>query len=97
MKFSLSALVLGLCTVAGVVAAPTSLDKRNTPNSSGTNGGYFYQFWSDGNGDITYTNGAAGQYSVQWNGNGDFTAGKGWNPGSARYVNGSPLIFVGVN
>ncbi|MCJ1329478.1 hypothetical protein MMC10_006158 [Thelotrema lepadinum] len=84
--FFLSALLLGFSAAAGVLAAPTSLAVRNTPNSSGNNGGFYYQFWSDGNGDVTYTNGASGEYSVTWNGNGDFTAGKGWNPGSARAI-----------
>ena len=85
--FILSVLFLGFSAIAGVLSAPTfsSLAVRNTPNESGTNGGYYYQFWSDGNGAVTYTNGAGGEYSVTWNGNGDFTAGKGWNPGGARY------------
>ena len=87
--FSLSVLLLGFSAAARVLAAPTSLAVRNTPNSSGTNSGFYYQFWSDGNGDVTYTNGAGGEYSVTWNGNGDFTAGKGWNPGSARYESSS--------
>ena len=82
---SFSVLLLGFA--ATIFAAPTSLQERNTPNESGANGGYYYQFWSDGNGAVTYTNGANGSYSVTWNGNGDFTAGKGWNPGSARYEN----------
>ncbi|KAI9700126.1 MAG: hypothetical protein M1820_006908 [Bogoriella megaspora] len=80
---SLSVILFG----ALALAAPSAVQKRNTPNSSGTNGGFYYQFWSDGNGAVTYTNGANGEYSVTWNGNGDFTAGKGWNPGSARNIN----------
>ncbi|KAJ7496499.1 xylanase precursor [Mycena latifolia] len=40
----------------------------------------FYSFWSDGNSDVVYTNGAGGQYGIQWFGNGDFVGGKGWNP-----------------
>ncbi|KAF3935195.1 hypothetical protein ABW20_dc0110328 [Dactylellina cionopaga] len=89
MKF-FSSLFFSLSAATGVLAAPAlspdqspnPLAKRNTPNSQGTNGGYFYQFWSDGIGSVTYANGANGQFSVNWNGNGDFTAGKGWNPGS---------------
>ena len=56
-----------------------------TSSSTGTNGGYYYSFWTDGSGDVTYTNDAGGEYSVTWSGNaGNFVAGKGWNPGAAR-------------
>ncbi|KZS88237.1 putative endo-1,4-beta-xylanase B precursor [Sistotremastrum niveocremeum HHB9708] len=61
--------------------------RAGTPSSTGTNGGYYYSFWTDGTGDVTYTNGAGGQYSVTWSGNqGNFVAGKGWNPGSAQAI-----------
>ena len=56
-----------------------------TSSSTGTNGGYYYSFWTDGSGDVTYTNGAGGEYSVTWSGDaGNFVGGKGWNPGAAR-------------
>jgi endo-1,4-beta-xylanase len=42
------------------------------------------KFWTNGGGNVVYTNGAAGKYTVNWSNVGDFTAGKGWNPGSAR-------------
>jgi endo-1,4-beta-xylanase len=35
---------------------------------------------------VTYSNGAAGKYSVTWKSGGNFVGGKGWMPGSARYV-----------
>jgi len=83
--------------VAGVFAAPNalirpqdapvSLATRATASSTGTNGGYYYSFWTDGTGDVTYTNDAGGEYAVSWTGNkGNFVAGKGWNPGSAQAV-----------
>ncbi|KAL9619433.1 MAG: hypothetical protein Q9160_005944 [Pyrenula sp. 1 TL-2023] len=72
----------------GVVSAPTDLAERaGTPSSTGTNNGFYYSFWTDGGATVTYTNGAAGQYSVNWSGNGNFVGGKGWNPGSARAIN----------
>jgi endo-1,4-beta-xylanase len=86
-------IIFGLAVVAEVLAAPTELIKRDapaltprsgTPSSTGTNNGYYYSFWTDGNAAVTYTNGADGSYSVTWSGSGDWVGGKGWNPGSAR-------------
>lgn len=85
---SLSKLVIGASAVTSVFAAPPNfeLDKRQTITTSqtGTNNGFYYSFWTNGGGTVDYTNGNAGEYSVTWQNNGDFTAGKGWNPGSAR-------------
>ncbi|KAF4547778.1 Endo-1,4-beta-xylanase 2 [Elsinoe fawcettii] len=84
---------LGLCAISSVFAAPASeatttdlIKRQNTPSSQGTNNGYFYSFWTDGAGSVQYTNGAAGQYSVKWSGNGNWVGGKGWNPGTARNI-----------
>ncbi|KAH7152639.1 xylanase G1 [Dactylonectria macrodidyma] len=57
-----------------------------TPSATGTNNGYYYSWWTDGGGDVTYKNGAAGAYSVSWKNSGNFVGGKGWNPGSARVI-----------
>ncbi|OKL57239.1 Endo-1,4-beta-xylanase C [Talaromyces atroroseus] len=94
---NLSSFAICLCTIsAGVFAvtpelyqrAASDLNKRQsiTTSSTGTNGGYYYSFWTNGGGEVTYTNGDDGEYSITWVNCGDFTAGKGWNPGSARTV-----------
>ncbi|KAF1972118.1 endo-1,4-beta-xylanase [Bimuria novae-zelandiae CBS 107.79] len=68
------------------VRAPSDLATRSTPSSTGTNNSYYYSWWTDGGADVTYTNGAAGSYSVTWKTGGNFVGGKGWATGSARKI-----------
>jgi endo-1,4-beta-xylanase len=82
---SFSPLLVAASVIVGGFAHPSDLSQRSgTPSSTGTNNGYYYSFWTDGGAAVTYTNGAGGQYSVTWSGNGNFVGGKGWNPGAAR-------------
>lgn len=60
--------------------------RQSTPSSQGTNNGYFFSWWTDGASPVTYTNGADGAYSVDWQAGGNFVGGKGWNPGGAKTV-----------
>ena len=60
------------------------LSERSTTSSTGYSNGYYYSFWTDGGGDVTYTNGDAGSYTVEWSDVSNFVGGKGWNPGSAQ-------------
>lgn len=89
---SLTSLFVAATAAVGALAAPTTqvteLSKRaGTPSSVGTNGGYYYSWWTDGQSDATYTMGGAGQYAVKWSNNkGNFVGGKGWSKGSARCV-----------
>ncbi|KAJ6492915.1 glycosyl hydrolases family 11-domain-containing protein [Mycena vitilis] len=80
--------------VAGVSALPGNITARTgtptiragTPSSTGTSNGFYYSFWTDGGATVTYTNGPAGEYSVQWGNGGNFVGGKGWFPGAARAI-----------
>jgi len=84
---SLTSLFSFFALASGAFSATADLSKREsyTSSSTGTSNGYYYSFWTDGQGDITYSNGAAGEYSVTWSGDGNFVGGKGWNPGGSRY------------
>jgi endo-1,4-beta-xylanase len=80
-----TSLLAGLAAVSGVLAAPTEVQRRaGTPNSTGYHNGFYYSWWSDGGSQVTYTNGAGGSYSVQWQTGGNFVGGKGWKPGARR-------------
>jgi endo-1,4-beta-xylanase len=83
---SFTSLFVAACAAVSAFALPSDLEKRQsiTTSQQGTNNGYFYSFWTNGGGSVTYTNGASGHYDVKWSNAGDFTSGKGWATGSAR-------------
>ena len=91
---SFSSILFAFSAIAGVFAAPNSISKRGptevldkragTPSSTGWHNGYYYSWWTDNGATAYYTNGNAGQYSIQWSGNGNLVGGKGWNPGTNR-------------
>jgi len=88
---SFSSLLFVAAAATSALAFPftnsTQLAPRaGTPSGTGNNNGFFYSFYTDGGGTVTYTNGAGGSYSVTWENSGDFVAGKGWNPGSAQTI-----------
>lgn len=95
---AISNLFLACMAMAGALAAPFAelepldglhekIEQRAVSPGTGTNNGFFYSFWTDGQGSVTYNNGAAGSYDVSWSNVNNFVAGKGWNPGSARVIN----------
>jgi endo-1,4-beta-xylanase len=62
-------------------------DLTLTTNQTGTNNGFYYQYWAD-TGHPTMDLGASGQWDLSWqSGTYDFVGGKGWKPGSARTIN----------
>jgi endo-1,4-beta-xylanase len=92
----LASLLAGAAALSRAAAMPFDFNtteaaelvaRAGTASGTGWSNGYYYSFWTDNAGTVYYTNGAAGQYSVQWSGNnGNWVGGKGWNPGGARRV-----------
>ncbi|TQN68418.1 Endo-1,4-beta-xylanase G [Colletotrichum shisoi] len=103
---SLKYILLATAAAAAVLARPFDfLDEQNdgnstellekrqvTPNSEGTHNGYFYSWWSDGGGQVTYTMGAGSRtinYGGSFNPSGNgYLAVYGWtrNPLVEYYV-----------
>jgi endo-1,4-beta-xylanase len=85
-------LLLGIAVAAVLAAASAALPgtaKAATSicsNQTGTNGGMYYQMWSNGQGSACITLNSSNSYSTSWSGIGDFVAGVGWNPGSNQTV-----------
>jgi endo-1,4-beta-xylanase len=83
---AVSAAVSALAFPGNATDPGSLLARAGTPSSTGTHNGFYYSFWTDGGGTVTYNNGNAGSYSVSWQNCNNFVGGKGWNPGSNNRV-----------
>lgn len=84
-------LALGRWCLAGCVAilATSQLQAQQIcNNSTGTNNGYYYTWWSDGQGSACITLGSGGNYSTTWTNVGNCVGGKGWQTGTSNRVIG---------
>ena len=89
----LLSVVLGAiaATVMAMLPGTATAATQICSNQTGSNGGMYYQMWSNGQGSACITLNSSNSYSSTWSGIGDFVAGVGWNPGSSHTVsfNGS--------
>lgn len=75
-----------ICVGIAACLAAVASAQTITSNQTGTGGGYFYSFWTDGHGSASMTLGPHGNYRTAWHDVGNFTAGKGWAVGGRRKV-----------
>jgi endo-1,4-beta-xylanase len=75
-------LAAGVASLPGAAKAATQI----CSNQTGTNGGMYYQMWSNGQGSACITLNSSNSYSTTWSNIGDFVSGVGWNPGSTQSV-----------
>ncbi|TGJ88472.1 hypothetical protein E0Z10_g318 [Xylaria hypoxylon] len=81
--------------ICAAMAVPTTVngtdlqalhDRSLTSSQTGSHGGFYYSFWTDGGGSVAYDNRDAGTYHVVWKDVGNWVGGKGWATGSARNI-----------
>jgi len=76
-----------MVSFTSLLVAATALLTTSVTAEEGTNGGYFFSFWTDGQSDVKYTNLNGGAFSSVWSNNrGNHVGGKGWNPGTTNRV-----------
>jgi len=78
--------VIAMAATTALVPAPASAATSICSNKTGTNSGFYYQMWSNGQGSACITLNAGNSYSTTWSGIGDFVAGVGWSRGSGHTV-----------
>lgn len=85
MKVNKSLVLSSLILLALSYTSIAQSQTLTTPQT-GQHGGYFYSFWTDGAGDVSFTLGQDGNYRSQWTNVGNWVGGKGWRTGGSKVV-----------
>lgn len=76
-----------LAGVAALCASEANAQQCLTSSQTGNHGGYYYSFWTDGGGSVSFCLQNGGRYTSQWSNVGNWVGGKGWQTGGRKTVN----------
>ena len=82
---------------AAALCMPAANAQTYTSSQTGTDDGFYYSFWTDGGGSVSFTLGSGGNYSSSWSNVGNWVGGKGWSTGGRKTVNYSGSFNLSGN
>ena len=73
---------------AALLSAPVAGAQTLTTSATGTDDGYYYSFWKDAPGQVSFGLQDGGRYTAVWSETiNNWVGGKGWQPGGRKTVN----------
>ena len=78
--------VVAMLICVAVLCVPVANAQTLTDSQTGTHDGYYYSFWTDGGGSVSFTLQSGGRYTSQWSNVGNWVGGKGWQTGGRKTV-----------
>src|SRR5688572_8897043 len=77
---------MALVGLAALYGAPANAQTCLSSSQTNTHGGYYYSFWTDGGGSVSFCLQNGGRYTSQWSNVGNWVGGKGWQTGGRKTV-----------